>query len=229
MIISGVTIRDSRIVDGSVIEQNLLVWLDANDAASYSGTGTTVTDLSGNGYTHTLSSAGIYTVLTGVKCFNCSTTGQIVVNGTGPTLPTTGFTYIGWARLLNSTATWRTLWRTVTADHPLLIETGSNRLGMYDNFVGSDFRYSGYTANGLADIWVQFATTGTNTSQLFYINGQLVGSADRGAGGNQHSVWGNWQTNQPFGYVANMLLYSTILTAEQIQQNYYGLRDRFGV
>lgn len=228
MIITGATITNARVVDGTAITQNLLVYLDANNAASYSGTGTTVNDLSSNGYTHTLSSSGMYTVLNGVKCFDCTTTGQVVVNSTGPTLPTSGWTYIGWARLLNSTAGYRTLWRTTASDHPLLIEVGNNRLGMFDNNGGA-FQYSGYTATALADTWVQYAVTGTNTTQTFYINGQQVGTTAYGAGGNTHNSWGNWVNGQPFGYVANMFLYSTILTAEQIQQNYYGSRRNFGI
>jgi hypothetical protein len=227
MIVQGATLRGTRVVDATIITQNLLIWLDANNAASYSGTGTTVNDLSGNGYTHTLTSAGIYTVLDGVKCFDCSTTGYVVVNSTGPTLPVTGFTYIGWARMKASTATWRTLWRTTPADHPLLIEEGTNRLGMFDNN-DADFEFSGYNVTGLGDTWVQWAVTGTNTAQTFYINGQQVGTTAYGAGGNAHNTWGSWATGtQPFGYVANMFLYSTILTAEQIQQNYYALRDLF--
>ena len=83
MIIQGATIVGSRVVDATIPTNNLLIWLDANNASSYPGTGTTVTDLSGNGYTHTLSSSGIYTVLNGVKCFNCSSTGQITVNEIG--------------------------------------------------------------------------------------------------------------------------------------------------
>lgn len=228
MIISGATIVGARVVDGTAISQNLLVWLDANNASSYSGTGTTVNDLSGNGYTHTLSSSGIYTVLNGIKCFDCTSTGQVVVNGTGPTLPTSGFTYIGWSRMNTSTATWRTLWRTVASDHPLLIEAGTNNLGMFDNN-GADFESAGYSVAGLGDIWVQYAVTGTNSAQTFYINGQQVGTTAYGAGGNQHSNWGNWNAGQPFGYVANMFLYSTILTPEQIQQNYYGSRRNFGI
>jgi len=228
MIITGATISNARVVDGTAISQNLLVWLDANNASSYSGTGTTVNDLSGNGYTHTLSSSGMYTVLNSVKCFDCTTTGQVVVNSTGPTLPASGWTYIGWARLLNSTAGYRTLWRTTASDHPLLIEVGNNRLGMFDNNGGA-FQYSGYTATALADTWVHYAVTGTNSAQTFYINGQQVGTTAYGAGGNTHNSWGNWVNGQPFGYVANMFLYSTILTLEQIQQNYYGSRRNFGI
>jgi len=228
MIINGATIFGARVVDGTAITQNLLVWLDASNASSYSGSGTTVNDLSGNGYTHTLSSSGIYTVLNGIKCFDCTTTGEVAVSGTGPILPTTGFTYIGWSRLLNSTAGWRTLWRTTTSDHPLLIQAGSNTLGMFDNN-GSDFVSAGYDVGSLANTWVQWAITGTNTSQTFYINGQQVGTTANGTGGNRHNEWGSHLDGQPFGYVANMFLYSTILTKEQIQQNYYGLKGRFNV
>jgi hypothetical protein len=67
-------------------------------------------DLSGNGYTNTLTGA-TYTVLSGVKCFDCTTgTSRVVVNGTGPTLPTSGYTYITWARLeAGNPASFRTL------------------------------------------------------------------------------------------------------------------------
>jgi hypothetical protein len=99
---------------------------------------------------------------------------------------------------------------------------------MYDNN-GGLFQYSGYTATGLANIWVQYAVTGTNTAQTFYINGQQVGTTAYGTGGNRHNEWGSTGGGQPFGYVANMFLYSKILTQEQIQQNYYGLKGRFGV
>jgi Concanavalin A-like lectin/glucanases superfamily len=228
MIIQGVSLTGTRVVDASIITSNLAIWLDADNSTSYPGTGTSVFDLSGNGYTHTLSSSGIYTTLSGVKCFDCSSTGEVSAAVTGPILPTTGFTYICWGRLLNSTSGWRTLWRTTPDDHPLLIELGSNRLGMYDNN-GGLFQYSGYTATGLANIWVQYAVTGTNTAQTFYINGQQVGTTAYGTGGNRHNEWGSTGGGQPFGYVANMFLYTSILTREQIQQNYYGLKGRFGV
>ena len=227
MIIQGTVLSGTRVVDGSIIKQNLSIWLDANDTASYSGTGTTLNDLSGNGYTHTLSNA-TFTTLSGVKCFDCTTSGVITVNTTGPTLPTTGFTYISWAKVNSSSAGYRTLWRTTPNDHPLLIATGTDNLGMWDND-SAGFVTANYSVTGLSTTWVQWATTGTNTSQTFYINGQQVGTAANGAGGNRHNEWGSTGGGQPFGYVANMFLYTNILSQEQIKQNYYGLKTRFGV
>jgi hypothetical protein len=226
MIISGVRLQGVRVVDASIVTQNLAIWIDANDPASYSGTGTSVFDLSGNGQTQNLSSAGIYTVLDGVKCFDCTTTGQITANVIGPVLPTTGFTYIAWARMNTSNSTFRTLFRTSPNDHPLLTNINTDDLGMWDNN-GLNFVTANYDVSDLADVWAQWTVVGDGSGQQFYINGVLVGSTTASAAGNSHWYIGSVGTEQPFGYVANTFLYTKKLTQEQIQQNYYALRDRF--
>lgn len=227
MIVQGITLTGTRVVDGSIITQNLAIWLDANDPASYPGTGTTVNDLSGNGYTNTLTGA-TYTVLSGVKCFDCTTgNDRVVVNGTGPTLPTSGYTYITWAKLQPS-ASFRTLLYTNSPKYtPITIPNGTNTLGYWDRA----FRSSGYDLASSVDVWVQYAVVGDNSSQTFYINGSQAGNPIAyGAGGTTHWGWGGNDTaGQPWGYVANMFLYTSKLTLEQIQQNYYGLKERFGV
>lgn len=227
MIISGVTLNGTRVVDGSIITQNLAIWIDANDPASYPGSGTTITDLSGNSRTQNLTTAAAYTVLDGVKCWNCGVDGQYIEAAViGPTLPTTGWTYIAWARMISSSAGWRTLFRTNPNDHPLLIEVGTNRLGMFENS-GAAFVPSGYNdVSGQANVWVQWAVSGDSTGQTFYINGQQVGTTAVSSSGESHR-WTGGIAGQPFGYVANMFLYTSKLTQEQIQQNYYALRDRF--
>ena len=112
MIIQGVSLNGVRVVDASIITQDLAIWIDANNASSYSGTGTTITDLSGNGRTQNLQAAAQYTMLNGVKCFDCTTTSNYITAASiAPVLPTTGFTYIAWARMIPSSATWRTLFR----------------------------------------------------------------------------------------------------------------------
>lgn len=229
MIIQGVTLRGTRVVDASIITQNLSIWLDADNTSSYSGTGTTVNDLSGNGYTNTLTGA-TYTVLNGVKCFDCTTgTNRVVVNGTGPTLPTTGYTYITWARLeAGNPSSFRTLLYTNSPKYtPITIPNNSNTLGYWD----TAFRSSGYDLASSVSAWVQYAIVGDNSSQTFYINGLQVGNSIAfGAGGTTHWGWGNNDTvNQPWGYVANMFLYSAKLTQEQIQQNYYNQKSTFGL
>lgn len=227
MIIQGVTLKGTTVYDASIITNNLTIWLDANNTSSYPGTGTTVTDLSGNGYTNTLTGA-TYTMLNGVKCFDCTTgTNRVVVNGIGPTLPTTGYTYITWARLeAGDPSSFRTLLYTNSPKYtPITIPNNSNTLGYWD----TAFRSSGYDLASSVGIWVQYAVVGDNSSQTFYINGSQAGnSIAYGAGGTTHWGWGaNDLAGQPWGYVANMFFYQTKLTQQQIQQNYYNQLSKF--
>ena len=226
MIIQGVSLNGVRVVDASIITQNLAIWIDANNTSSYSGTGTSITDLSGNGRTQTLDSATQYSMLTGVKCFDCNSN-AITAASIGPTLPTSGFTYIAWARMQSSSASWRTLYRSSPSDHAIIIETGSNRLGMYDNTAAAFFPCGYNDVSSLADVWVQWTVTGNSSGQTFYINGQQVGTTVQTAAGNSHWYTGGIGATQDFGYVANMELYTAILTQEQILQNYYNQLPKF--
>ena len=228
MIISGVTIKDIDVYDATIFTNNLDIYIDADNSASYPGTGTSVFDLSGNGRTQTLSNAAIYTVLSGVKCWDCSSGNDIQAAVTGPVLSTSGFTYIAWARMKASTADYRTLFRSLPDDHALLIEVGNNNLGMYDNPTNS-FYEAGATVAQYADVWAQWCVTGSSAGQTFYINGAQVGTTVQTAAGNSHQYFGGLGIGQSFGYVANMFLYNQILSIERIRQNYYALKGRFGV
>jgi hypothetical protein len=226
MIVQGVALENTRVVDASIITQNLAIWIDANNTSSYNGTGTSITDLSGNGRTQNLQTASQYTMLNGVKCFDCSTnTNYITAASIAPVLPTTGFTYVAWARMNSSSSTYRTLFRSSPNDHALLININTNNLGMWDNDTNA-FYSSGYTdVSSLADVWVQWAVTGDSSGQTFYINGQQVGTTVKTAAGNSH--WYIGLSGQPFGYIANVELYTAILTQEQILQNYYNQLSKF--
>ena len=200
--------------------------LDAYDRASYSGSGTTVNDITGS-YTHTLTGAS-FTILNGIRCFDCATglNNRVVVNGTGPTLPTTGYTYITWARLMSSNSGFRTLLYTNSPKYtPITIPNGTGMLGYWD----SSFKTSGYDASSSADVWVQFAVVGDSSSQTFYINGSQVGSTiNAGSGGRTHWGWGNNDTSgQPWGHVANLFLYDRKLSVEEIIGMYNHLAPRF--
>jgi Concanavalin A-like lectin/glucanases superfamily len=235
MIIQGVTLNSTRVVDAGVMPTGLILYLDANNSSSYSGTGTTVNDLSGNGYTHTLSNSNLYTVLGGVKCFNCSNNGQVILAMSQSTIPiATNFTYISWTRVRSTTTGYRTLFRSGgTGGHAILVSAGTNTLGMWDNLPGNTgFNSSGYNMASYGNVWAQFATVGDASGQTFYINGQQVGSAvSKSVSGQYHYAWGNIQSanDQPFGYVANLELYNRKLTQEQIQQNFYYYKGTFGV
>ena len=211
----------------NIVTNGLVIQLDANNISSYPGTGTTVNDITG-GYNHTLIGA-TYTVPNGIKCFDCTTgNNRVDYNATGPTLPTSGYTYITWTRLIPSNpSSFRTLIYTKgsTKITPITIPNASNTLGYWD----TEFRSSGYDVSSSNGVWVQFAVVGTNSSQTFYINGSQVGSSiDYGSGGNTH--WGlgnNDVVAQPWGHVANMYFYNRQLNLAEITQQYNYLAPRF--
>ena len=210
----------------NMVSSGLVIQLDAYDSSSYPGTGTTVFDITG-GYNHTLIGA-TYTVLNGIKCFDCTTgTNRVDYNATGPLLPNSGYTYITWTRLIPSNVVFRTVLYTKGPPKitPITIPDGTNTLGYW----ATGFVSSGYDLSGETSVWVQYAVVGTNSSQTFYINGSQVGSTiNEGAGGTTHWGWGNNDTvPQPWGHVANMYFYNRQLSLSEITQQYNYLAPRF--
>ena len=61
MIISGTKLVGGRYQTLGLVTSGLSMWLDANNPASYSGSGTTWTDLTGNGNDQTLVNSPTYT------------------------------------------------------------------------------------------------------------------------------------------------------------------------
>ena len=202
---------------------SMSIWIDANDPASFSGG--SLIDLSGNNYTHSLTSSATSSTIFGFKSFDCTTgSKRIVVDGTGPTLSTSGYTYVVWARSISDNSSFRTLLYTKSPRYtPITIPSGTNTLGYWD----TEFRSSGHGLTSSVEVWAQYAVVGDNSSQTFYINDSQVGnSISYGAGGTLHDGLGNnLGSSQSFGHVGNMMLYNKKLTIEEIKQNYDALKN----
>ena len=215
-----------------IITSGLVLELDAADKNSYPGSGTTWYDTSGNGYNHNVANT-TFTTFQGVQCFNNSTTGYIFPVSSTYTF-TQNYTMIAWANALSDAqvSTWRTLWRTLPDDHPILIQDGSDLIGYYDNNSAGFVSY-GVTLGGLglANKWTMFTITGTGGSTyLYYNNATYAGSVAYTANGNNHDAIANVNgTSQPFGYVASAMLYNRPLSTAEISQNYNALKTRFGL
>jgi len=132
----------------------LQLWLDATNLDSYQGTGTTWSDLSGNGYDFTLSDAAAFVAASGSIPAHMNFESQIsrrLVNGTMTNVPNaTNGTIVIFSTIKNITNNWRTLTRGEPGapDHQVIIENGSNDLGMYDNNGGA-FQDSGFDINSV--------------------------------------------------------------------------------
>jgi hypothetical protein len=139
---------DGDIVIGTYDPSNTLLRLSADQ---YTAGSATWTDQSGNGLDFTVSTNASLkgTDADGFPYMNFSGSygyAQRLVGGvlTNIPAPTTGkYTIFCVTQILNSTSNYRTLTRGATADHQILIHTGNNNLGLYDNN-GSSWLDSGF-------------------------------------------------------------------------------------
>ena len=215
-----------------IVTEGLVLCLDAGDALSYPGTGTTWTDLSGNGNNG---------VLTNGPTYNSANGGSLAFDGIDDTVNfaydlRSSWTYECWA-LHNIVSGFAFLGQgTTTAAsglHILFINNGNDiRFGMFAN--DTDAR-SLATSTG---IWYHYCFTYNHSTFLkqIYRNGvQLTGTPVHtqtsyiGTGavriGATYSSGGGYAN----GKIASPKLYNRILTSSEIQQNFNALRGRFGI
>jgi hypothetical protein len=219
----------------TIVRDGLVLCLDAGNTKSYPGSGTTWTDLSGNGYNHTLTSAPL-TTIDGVSCFDVSASGRYIVDSGTTFTFGSSHTMIAWARPLAEPQVfnYRTLWRTTPNDHPLLIQNSTNLIGYFDNNLNV-FESYGLNAGtlGIENKWTMFTLVASGGSTTCYINNlSASGTVAYTTSGNNHDAFGNEFVgggSQPFGYVSVAQIYNRALTSAEIQQNFNATRSRFGI
>lgn len=229
---------------GTLPEVGQVVHLDATKTSSYSGGASTIwTDLSGNGNNFSID-ANAHQGTAGSKlaymAFINDTNG--CAKNSGDISLDNEVTYVVVTRILNSTSTWRTLTRSYSADHHVIVQSGAWNIGMYDNN-GSGFIDSGANQNGLSNyisnswatmIW-RFSNTDDPTYEMF-VNGEKVGEIrnsnaryNRGFGsiGAYHD--GNTNPNsssQYWGDIRLFVAYNRRITNDEIVQCQYATESQ---
>jgi hypothetical protein len=94
-------------------------------------------------------------------------------------IPLSGVSYTisAWFKTPFSNTGYRTLARGVNNDHQVLVESGSNLLGVYDNAGGTAFHSSGFNVTSLSAGWHSLTAAVSGSNTLFYVDGILVGTA----------------------------------------------------
>ena len=237
---SGNTVVDNANVGGLVVGRpwtavpaaNPVLYLDAGNASSYPGSGTTWTDLSGNGRDGTLTNGPTYSATNG---------GSIVFDGTNDfvqctgSLTVTAATFVAWIRrngdqgqydgILFSRGT-----STTGMDFHL-----SNQLGYTWNNTVSTYNWqSGLTVPDLT--WCMVAVSVTSTSATAYLCQASGITTATNTVSHTSSVLDDIKiayddaTSRYFaGNIAIAQLYNIALSAEQVAQNFAADRARFGV
>ena len=209
-----------RSVIENVVGEGLVLYLDAGNAVSYPGSGTTWTDLSGSGYSTTINTTHVV--------YNNSNGGHLTFSGDGTT--DQGGNIVGAAPLLSSANTVEFAVYTPGSSYQILTNSfysyGESDRVFSKN--GSTHIVLGSTLNSWNMFSVTFNGTNTvtgykngvlgNTSSSFDFSG-LTGDLPIGA-----RPWSPYVQNFKLGYIR---IYNRALTAAEIQQNYNSLKDRY--
>jgi hypothetical protein len=217
----------------SIITQNLSLCLDAANPKSYPGSGTTWTDLSGNGNNGTL--------VNGVG-YNSGNLGSLVFDGVDD------YVTLGTASLLNTTLNGNTNWTILYWVNPQnngrILDRGNigdDPTGALELNVRSITRNN--TSGGSSSLSTDIIGTGwnyvslTRTSSLlhsWYLNGAFSNSTQTTESYGGSGIWKigrrAFNTSSIFqGNIAQVSIYNRALTASEIQQNFIATRSRFGI
>lgn len=224
--------------DGSIVTTDLILHLDAGDLDSYSGTGTTWTDLSGNNYDGTLVNGTSY---------DGANQGSLAFDGSNDYVTTSAlsdsflqgnWTISFWAKfdVLSTTGSGST--------DEILLHHGSNSNNNGMHLVQRDAKilfglYSNdiiTTSTVSANTWYHFTFTlnNTNYAKQIFINGYHdtsgTGSAAYGGTGSNARIGGKVLSFGTYlsGDIANVVAYDRVLSNAEILQNYNAFKDRYG-
>jgi len=233
MLISGVTLTGTYVVDLGIVTTNLSMFLDAGNASSYPGSGTAWTDLSGNSRNGTLTNGPTYTSADG---------GSIVFDGTNDFVQCSGS--------ITATAATFVIWMRRNGPQDdfdgIIYSRSANATGI--SFYGTTNKIS-YTWNNAANTytwdsglvipdltWCMVAVSVTSTAATAYLcQSSGITSATNTVSHTsttlddikigQDDLGGRFFT----GNIATAMIYDRALSAGEITQNFNALRSRYGL
>ncbi|MFM7678450.1 MAG: LamG-like jellyroll fold domain-containing protein, partial [Roseiflexaceae bacterium] len=215
---------------------NLVLHLEAGNTSSYNGTGTTWTDLSGNGKNGTLVNGPTYTAGARAR-FNFDGTNDYVSVPAGFNNLTVGMTLVFVANL-NNASSWERLmdFGTGTGCDNIIFarNSTSNTLNM-SVYNGCSIVIDVNTTNGvLNNTTAVYAATVDGSNVRIYRDGVLINTVASTARPNNtirtlnYIGRSNWSNDTYFeSSISAVMIYNTALTGAQIWDNYVNLSTRY--
>jgi hypothetical protein len=205
---------------GQIAMNGLVLYLDAANRKSYPGSGTTWTDLSGNGNTGTLVNGPTYSSANG---------GVIALDGVNDyidvpiNLTNTNYTIMGAARYV------------VVGGRTFSAKNNNWLMGHWS--VSTQNHYAEGWVSGVQSgpgdtNWRIYAATGnySGDSWAMYVNGVLnSGPNTGGSNGPNGFAIGSIAGTSEFSnsHISFLICYNRVLTAQEIAQNYNALKSRY--
>ena len=218
----------------SLILPGLVLCLDAANSKSYPGSGTTWTDLSGNGNTGTLTNGPTYSSANGGSiAFDGTNDYALVSNNISP--GTGDFAVSVWVYKTETSAN-RYVWDFGVNGGTLASGTSAAQgFRYYNPTIGVGVLYTSGPVHNI-NTWYNIVISRISGTTYFYSNGSLITS---GADAGNIGSWGTSLTIGGYGggagyyhqgNISNFLVYKGKgLTAAEVSQNYNALRGRFSI
>jgi hypothetical protein len=220
-----------------VITDGLVLALDAADPNSYPGSGTTWTDLSGNGYTATISGTSVWNDTYGGQ-FDfgnvAQTTQYITLPHQAAQSTGTSYTMEFWMKPVSATTKFFCSMVSGATDNYYILLQEATSLLRYDgsgsiSYSNNEVLQFCVVRNG-SDTGTIYKNGGSATSStnITVING--VSNGGWILNQEQDSVGGGFDSDQNYrGAFMIVKLYNKALTASEVQQNFNATRSRFGI
>jgi len=236
IISSGITIGSGvKLVPESavsVVTTGLQLYLDAGNASSYPGSGTTWTDLTVNGRNGTLTNGPTYSGTNG---------GSIVFDGTNDfvqctgSLTVTAATFVTWIRRNGNQGQYDGILFSRGTNTTGMNFQVSNQLGYHWNDAGNTYNWqSGLTIPDAT--WCMIAISVTSTAATAYLCQTGGTTTATNTVNHSSSLLNDIKIAQDDaggrffnGNIAISQLYNTALSAAEVSQNFQVDRARFGV
>tara|TARA_Y100000114_G_C11762302_1_gene330527 strand:- start:1296 stop:2942 length:1647 start_codon:yes stop_codon:yes gene_type:complete len=218
----------------SLVITNLVLYLNASNSSSYSGSGTTWSDLSGSSNNGTLTNGVTYSSDNGgVLVFDG--TDDYLVTGSDMFNANNDFTVSIWL-LIDDTSVQRAFIADVDNSQSLFLRYNNGiQLVNSNTAVLGSFSSSTLTTN----IWYNLTLTRSSNTYTLYVNGSSVSSlygitqtfthSPTTIGANKNNTPPPDYKNNFDGKIAQVLAYSSTLTASQILQNYNATKSNYTV
>ncbi len=219
-----------------IVTDGLVLCLDAADKNSYPGSGTTWSDLSGNGNDGTITNATFSTAGGGSMDFDGSGDYCTVSHDSSLQFNGANFHIAAWIQTTSTEGNW----------HGIVSKYGGTtdwwiQLNPTSRYVGFGWVGSGYltaSSNAVNDgewHYVSCQRTGDTTGEI-YVDGVLIASGTAGTAGgcassnNVRVGWIDSISNREFdGKIAGVHILNRALSAKEVSQNFNAQRSRFSV
>lgn len=218
-----------RLLKNEIIRDGLVIYLDASNVFSYSGSGQlTLFDLTGNGYNGTLTNGPTYNNLNG---------GNIRFDGVNDLISHNNLdagtvcSYGVWINYNTLSGEQVILGSNITNYYSLFYYNATKDFGV--NFGGSGTYYKTlrYSTGLNINTWYNIFYVRNGATIEVFINGYSIGNIINVPNFSTiFRIIGNERLTSPFpfsGNISNVLVYNRILSAAEVLQNYNATRARF--